>query len=97
MIKAMMLAAMLAMSSLHGAIPALADDAPAATVGTVNINDADAETLAERLVGIGPARAEEIVRYREAYGPFHSVEDLLEVRGVGKSILNNNRERISLE
>src|SRR6056297_2542752 len=38
----------------------------------VNINTADATILSERLTGIGRARAEAIVRYRETYGPFES-------------------------
>ena len=63
----------------------------------VNINSADAETLAQNLVGVGLSRAQEIVRYRDAYGPFYSVEDLLEVRGIGRSTLEKNRERITLE
>jgi competence protein ComEA len=64
---------------------------------SVNINSADAETLAHNLVGVGLSRAQEIVRYREAYGPFYSVEDLMEVRGIGRSTLEKNRDRITLE
>jgi competence protein ComEA len=64
---------------------------------TVNINTADAETIAHALVGIGPSRAEAIVSYRDSYGPFFAVEDLLEVRGVGPAVLEKNRGRIALE
>ena len=92
--KTVVLALVLAFHPFVGTSQALAAD-PAPAV--VNINSADADTLATALDGVGKNRAREIVRYREAYGPFYSVEDLLEVRGVGQSILNNNRERIILE
>ncbi len=92
--KTLTLAVVLALNPWVGSSHALAAD-PAPAV--VNINSADADTLAGALDGVGKSRAREIVRYREAYGPFYSVEDLLEVRGVGQSILNNNRERITLE
>lgn len=71
--------------------------AAASQAEPVNINKADAQTLADSLLGVGLARAEEIVRYREAYGPFFSVDDLLEVRGIGRSTLDKNRDRITLE
>lgn len=64
---------------------------------TVNINSADAATLAEALSGVGASRAEAIVRYREMYGPFESIEELAEVSGVGSATLERNRERITLE
>ncbi len=63
----------------------------------VNINTADAEALAAGLVGVGPSRAEEIVRYRQTYGPFASAEELMEVKGIGPSTLEKNRKVITLE
>ncbi|RLQ22737.1 helix-hairpin-helix domain-containing protein [Seongchinamella sediminis] len=63
----------------------------------VNINTADAAALAAGLTGVGPARAEDIIRYREAYGPFTTVEQLTEVKGVGPSTLAKNRARITLD
>lgn len=66
-------------------------------VARVNINTADAQTLAANLKGVGETRAMEIVRYREAYGPFASTEELTEVKGIGKSTLDMNREVITLE
>ncbi|KGE03318.1 ComEA family DNA-binding protein [Pseudohaliea rubra] len=70
---------------------------PASAPATVNINSADPATLAEALSGVGSSRAEAIVRYREMYGPFESVEELAEVSGVGSTTLERNRERITLE
>ena len=66
-------------------------------VATVNINTADASALAAGLNGIGTSRAEDIVRYREEFGPFTTVEQLTEVKGVGASTLEKNRARITLE
>lgn len=83
---------------MAGSLPVQAQDAAAAPAQeTVNINSADAELLAARLKGVGPSRAEEIVRYREAYGPFASVEELTEVRGISKATLDKNRNAITLE
>jgi len=73
------------------------DKAPPPVVATVNINTADAATLANSLKGVGTSRAEEIVRYREAYGPFKSVDELTDVKGIGKSTLEGNRAIITLE
>ncbi len=78
--------------SLHAA-----EVATASQLQVVNINTADAETLAQKLDGIGQNRALAIVQYRNSNGPFFTVDDLLEVRGVGQSILDNNRDRITLE
>jgi competence protein ComEA len=66
-------------------------------LSTVNINKADAQTLAATLKGVGESRATEIVRYREAYGPFASAEELTEVKGIGQSTLDMNRKLITLE
>ncbi len=68
-------------------------DAPA----TVNINSADAQTLAESLIGVGEVRAREIVKWREAHGAFSSVEQLTDVKGVGAAVLQKNRDRIVLK
>lgn len=67
-----------------------------AIAGPVDVNSADAETIAAELDGIGLARAQAIVAYREANGPFRSVEDLLAVKGVGERILAANRDNIRL-
>ena len=58
--------------------------------GPVNINTADAETLASELAGVGPALARAIVDDREANGRFDSPEALTRVRGIGQRILEMN-------
>jgi competence protein ComEA len=50
--------------------------------GLVNVNTATLEQL-ESLPGIGPALGQRIVDYREEHGPFHTVDDLLNVSGIG--------------
>lgn len=61
---------------------------------SVDINTASAEQLAQSLKGVGPAKAESIVAYRETHGPFQSVDQLVEVKGIGASTVNKNRELI---
>jgi competence protein ComEA len=60
----------------------------------VNINTADAATIDEVLLNIGPAKAEAIVAYRKANGAFKSAEQLALVKGVGLKTVEKNRDRI---
>ena len=62
----------------------------------VDINQADAQALATNLKGIGQSKAEAIVAYREAHGPFRAPEDLIMVKGIGHGILNKNRDLIQV-
>lgn len=61
---------------------------------TVNINTADAATLADVLKGVGPAKAEAIIAYRKEHGGFKSVEQLAEVKGIGEKLVKANHDRI---
>ncbi|MGY6553867.1 MAG: ComEA family DNA-binding protein [Wenzhouxiangella sp.] len=63
----------------------------------VNINTATAEQIAAALHGVGQARAEAIVAYREENGPFAHMDELVNVRGIGLSTLDRNRDRILVE
>lgn len=62
----------------------------------VNINTAPSEEL-ETLRGIGPVLAQRIIEYREAKGGFKTLEEVMEVRGIGPAIFAGIRDRISLE
>ncbi|CAD0260237.1 ComEA family DNA-binding protein [Pseudomonas veronii] len=62
----------------------------------VDLNAADAETLRRDLFGIGAAKAMAIIAYRESNGPFTAVDELLEVKGIGKALLEKNRERLAI-
>lgn len=76
---------------LLGAMPFAALAAP------VNVNTADAQALSAGLTGVGPKKAEAIVAYRKAHGPFADAADLVKVKGIGAKTLQENRERIVLE
>jgi competence protein ComEA len=69
----------------------------AAWAGPVNVNTADAATLAKELDGVGPAKAQAIVEYRQKNGAFRSAEDLLKVDGIGERVLEQNRANIRLD
>ena len=73
------------------------DGAEVAQQAMVNINTADAQSLAAGLKGVGPSRAADIVRYRETYGPFSAVDELTEVKGVGKSTIEKNKHVLTLD
>jgi competence protein ComEA len=67
-----------------------------AFAGPVNINTADAETLAMEIKGIGEKRAQAIIQYREAHGPFKSVDDLTNIKGIGVKLVEMNRDNITV-
>jgi len=64
--------------------------------GRVNINQADSLTL-QTLPGIGPAMAERIIAYRQENGPFTTVEDILNVKGIGPATLEKLRDLITVD
>jgi competence protein ComEA len=66
-------------------------------IETVNINTADAATLARLLNGIGMKKAEAIVAHREKFGAFMTADELTEVKGIGKATLERNRSAIRVE
>ena len=67
-----------------------------ALANPVDINSADAATLAASLTGVGEARARAIVAYREQHGPFRRVEDLKQGRGIGDHVLQVNRDLLTV-
>jgi len=80
--------------------PVFADETGAAATEplvSVNINTASADDIAEVMQGVGAAKAQAIVDYREQNGAFTSVEGLTAVKGIGPSTLANNSDRIELE
>lgn len=62
----------------------------------INLNTAD-ELELQRLPGIGEKRAADIIAYREANGPFESVEELDEVPGIGQGILDGLRDYAAID
>ncbi|WP_199611300.1 ComEA family DNA-binding protein [Flocculibacter collagenilyticus] len=64
-------------------------------VKVININSADQQTLME-IKGIGEKKALAIIEYRDAYGAFSTVEEITNVKGIGKKFLEKNKERLTL-
>ncbi|MDX9708257.1 MAG: ComEA family DNA-binding protein [Trichloromonas sp.] len=69
----------------------------AATVQkVVNINTATLEQL-EALPGVGPVSAQRILEYRDQIGPFKSVDQLVEVKGIGEKSLGKFRDLVTVK
>ena len=76
---------------LKSLVLSLALAASAFAAGKVDINSADAATIAAALNGVGEAKAEAIVAHRKQHGPFKSAEQLAEVKGIGLALVEANR------
>ena len=99
------------MSRIHSATPSAAPCALRRSVqlliatmlpvlawaGPVDINKADAATIAKELKGIGMSRAQAIVAYREKNGAFKSADELTKVKGIGAKVVEQNRQSIQVE
>jgi len=85
------------MKSLVLALTTLLFAAPAMAGTPVNINTADANALAQALDGVGLAKAQAIVAWREANGDFDSADQLTSVKGIGQSLVDRNRESILVD
>jgi competence protein ComEA len=88
-IKRAMGAALLLASVLAGPVLAAPD--------SVNINNADAATLAEVLNGVGLTKAQAIVEYREQHGAFRDAYELANIKGIGERTVEKNEARIRLQ
>lgn len=61
----------------------------------INLNQADAKQLQKAWKGIGKKRAEAIVAYREQHQGFHSIEELVQVKGFSKKFIKANLMSLS--
>lgn len=86
--------ASLAAPTARGAAKAASADA-GTKEAAIDVNAADVEKLIE-LPGIGRAIAQRIVDYRKEHGPFKSVDELLNVRGIGERMLEKLRDRLTV-
>ena len=64
--------------------------------GPVDINSADASTLASAITGVGESKAAAIVAYRDTHGPFASVDELSKVKGVGMKTVDKSRSNLTV-
>ncbi|RLB67102.1 MAG: hypothetical protein DRH08_04490 [Deltaproteobacteria bacterium] len=78
-------------------VSVLAAESPAAStvIETIHLNQATAEQL-QTLTGVGPALSERIVVYRTEHGPFSSVDQLTEVKGVGQAKLAKFKSQLTV-
>jgi competence protein ComEA len=65
-----------------------------AFAGPVDINTADAQTIAAELKGVGMTKAKAIVEYRRKHGPFKTADDLSLVKGIGDRTVEINKQNI---
>jgi comEA protein len=65
------------------------------TSGKVNINTATVAEL-DTLPGIGPSYAQSIIQYRTDHGPFHSIEELTNVKGIGEATLEKIKDKVTV-
>ncbi len=93
-LRVLLLALGLAAGAALAAPPAVS--AAEGLSGVVNVNTATAEELAV-LPGIGEAKARAIVDAREARGGFRSVDELVEVKGIGDAALTRIRPYVALQ
>ncbi len=70
------------LSGVKVLLPTFLDSPP-----KIDLNTAGTEEL-QTLPGIGPSKASSIVAYREEHGPFHSLDELINVSGIGKGIID---------
>lgn len=82
------------MKTLFKLLPALLLAATCFAGQPVNINTASADEIASALDGVGPAKAERIVAYRKANGNFKHADELVNVKGIGLSTVDKNRDNI---
>ncbi len=62
----------------------------------VDINKASAQEMSESLKGVGLKKADAIVAYRKANGPFASIDDLANVKGIGEKTIAKNKSNLQI-
>ena len=92
--RVLALALSLALPLVTGAVSVRAGDTGSA--GVVNVNTATVAEL-QLLPGIGEARARAVVAERKRRGGFKSVDELLEVKGIGDASLERLRPHVTTQ
>ena len=60
----------------------------------VDVNSASAEEIAKAMRGVGRVIAQRVVDYRDSNGAFLTIDDLIEIRGIGQKTVERNRDQI---
>ena len=96
-IRTITLAATIAFFSILSSVIAVAEPSISepAVIALVDINTADESTLTT-LKGVGVKKAQAIVAFRAVNGDFKSVEELLNVKGIGENVLLANKQKIKI-
>ncbi len=86
------------MTIIKTLVIALALSLPLGTMATepLDLNAANAETLAATMEGVGVQKAQAIVAYRDRHGPFGSVDEITAVRGIGPATVEKNRSKLAV-
>ncbi len=101
--KKISLAIVFMLSSLSISLPSLATTEPSKEtiekiskqVSKVNLNTAGAKEIADTLKGVGMVKAQAIVAYRNEHGDFKSLDELVQVKGIGVATVAKNEDVIS--
>ena len=73
----------------------ITDSADGNLQGKININTAGKEELME-LTGIGEAKAQSILDYRQEHGRFKSTEELMQIEGIKEGVFNKIKDNITI-
>ncbi|NLT94152.1 MAG: competence protein ComEA [Clostridia bacterium] len=63
--------------------------------GKINLNTATLEQL-DSLTGIGPSKAQAIIDYRNSKGGFKSIEELMNVKGIGQATFDKIKDQVTI-
>lgn len=80
---------------IHNGAHAAEAKAKSVASAMVQLNTASANELAQQLVGVGKTRAQAIVAYRQKVGDFRNDDELSQVKGIGRHVIEANKARIS--
>lgn len=62
---------------------------------SININTADKDALMSVINGVGDRKAEAIISYRKENGPFKSIDELTNIKGIGQAMVDKHRDILS--
>ncbi len=64
--------------------------------GLINLNTASESDLIDNLNGVGPVMAKRIISYRETHGGFSSVEELMNIKGIGEKVFAKLKDNVTV-